>query len=69
MVAAFDGPAPAGGYLVNAFGLGQRARRDSFANRNVSVIVFEIDLDAVAPAVNGVRPKIQVWATSARKAS
>lgn len=68
MVAAFDGPPPAGGYLVNAFGLGQRARRDSFANRNVSVIVFEIDLDTVAPAVNGVRPKIQVWATTARKA-
>lgn len=67
MVAAFDGAAPAGGYLVNAFGLGSRARRDSFANRNVSAIVFEMDIDAVAPAVNGVRPRIQVWATTARR--
>lgn len=67
MVAAFDGPPPAGGYVVNAFGLGTRPRRDSFANRNVSVIEFEMDLNALAPAVNGVRPKIQVWATTARR--
>jgi hypothetical protein len=55
MVAAFDGPAPAGGYLVNAFGLGSRARRDSFANRNITLVVFEMDLNALAPAVGGVR--------------
>jgi hypothetical protein len=67
MVAAFDGPPPAGGYVATSFGLGTRARRDSFANRNVSVIVFEMDIDAVAPAVNGVRPKIEVWATTARR--
>ena len=67
MVAAFDGPAPAGGYLVNSFGLGTRARRDSFANRNITLVVFEMDLNAVAPAVNGSRPKIQAWATTARR--
>jgi hypothetical protein len=67
MVAAFDGPPPAGGYVVNSFGLGSRPRRDSFANRNVSVIVFEMDIDAIAPATNGVRPKIEVWATTARR--
>lgn len=70
MIAAFDGAAPAGGYLVNAFGLGTRARRDSFANRNVSAIVFEMDINAVAPAAaNGARPRLQVWATTARRAS
>jgi len=67
MVAAFDSAAPPSGYLVSSFGLGQRPRRDSFANRNVSAIVFEMDLNALAPAVNGVRPKIQVWATTARR--
>ena len=67
MVAAFDAAPPAGGYVVNSFGLGARPRRDSFANRNVSVIMFEMDLNALAPAVNGVRPKIQVWATTARR--
>jgi hypothetical protein len=61
MVAAFDGPPPPGGYVVSSFG------RDSFANRNVSVIEFEMDINALAPAVNGVRPKIQVWATTARR--
>jgi hypothetical protein len=69
MIASFDSAAPAGGYLVNAFGLGSRPRRDSFANRNVSAIVFEMDIDALAPAVNGVRPKLQVWATTARRVS
>lgn len=68
MVAAFDAAAPSGGYLVNSFGLGTRARRDSFANRNITAIVFEMDLDVVAPAAaNGVRPKIQAWATTARR--
>lgn len=67
MVAAFASPPPPGGYVVNAFGLGSRPRRDSFANRNVSAIVFEMDLDALAPASGGVRPKIQVWATTARR--
>lgn len=67
MVAAFDSAAPAGGYLVNSFGLGTRARRDSFANRNITLVVFEMDVNAVAPAVGGVRPKIQAWATTARR--
>lgn len=68
MVAAFDGPRPAGGYVATSFGLGTRARRDSFANRNVSAIVFEMDINALAPAAaNGSRPRIQVWATTARR--
>lgn len=69
MIAAFANPAPPGGYVVNSFGLGTRPRRDSFANRNVSAIVFEMDIDALAPAVNGRRPKIQVWSTTARRVS
>jgi hypothetical protein len=67
MVAAFDGPPPPGGYLVNAFGLGTRARRDSFANRNITAVVFEMDLDVVAPLAGASRPKIQAWATTARR--
>ena len=67
MVDAFAAPPPPGGYLVNAFGLGTRPRRDSFAGRNINAIVFEMDLNAVAPAVNGVRPKVEVWATTARR--
>jgi len=56
------------GDLVTAFRLaGNQARRDSFAFRNVSAIVFEIDLDAVAPkAANGIRPKLRVWSTTGR---
>lgn len=69
MVAAFSGATPSGGFVVSSFGLGSRARRDSFASRNVSAIVFEMDLDALAPAVGGVRPKIQAWATTARRAN
>jgi len=60
------------GDLVTAFGLGQTpplARRDSFANRNVSSIVFEMDLNVVAPMPGaGVRPNIRVWATTGRVA-
>ena len=67
MIAAFANPAPAGGYVASSFGLGTRARRDSFANRNVTVIVFEMDIDTLAPLVNGSRPKLQFWATTARK--
>ena len=58
------------GDLVTAFGLGTRPRRDSFANRNVSAIVFEMDNDALAPIpAAGTRPKIRVWGTTARLAS
>ena len=67
MVDAFASPPPPGGYLASSFGLGQRPRRDSFAGRNINAIVFEMDLNTVAPAVNGVRPKVEVWATTARR--
>jgi hypothetical protein len=58
------------GDLVSAFRLaGNQPRRDSFANRNVSAIVFEMDLNAVAPkAGGGARPKLRIWATTARLA-
>ncbi len=55
------------GNLVTSFGIGTRARRDSFANRNVSAIVFDMPLDAVAPrGANGARPKLRAWGTTAR---
>jgi hypothetical protein len=58
------------GDLVTAFRLaGNQPRRDSFANRNISAIVFEMDLEAVAPkATNGTRPKLRVWSTTGRLA-
>lgn len=59
------------GDLVSAFRLplGAVGRRDSFALRNVSAIVFDMDLDALAPrAANGVRPQLRVWATTGRLA-
>ena len=40
---------------------------DTFANRNVSAIVFEMDIDTLAPVSGGSRPKLQVWATTARR--
>jgi len=68
MVAAFAAPPPAGGYVVSSFGLGSRPRRDSFANRNVSAVVFEMDIEALAPAgAGGVRPKVRFWSTTARR--
>ena len=56
------------GDLVSSFRLtGNQPRRDSFAGRNASAIVFEMDLDTVAPkAANGTRPKIRVWGTTSR---
>jgi hypothetical protein len=55
------------GDLISAFGIGTRARRDSFAGRNASAIVFEMSLDAVAPmTANGSRPQLRAWATTAR---
>lgn len=57
------------GDVVGAFRLGgNQARRDSFALRNVSAIVFEMSNDALAPVVAGVRPKVRVWATTGRLA-
>ncbi len=67
MVASFSGVGQTGD-LVGAFRLGTgAARRDSFANRNVSAIVFEMSNDALAPAgAGGVRPKVRVWSTTGR---
>lgn len=57
------------GDLISAFGIGTRPRRDSFAGRNASAIVFEMSLDQVAPRqANGSRPQIRAWATTARLA-
>lgn len=67
LVASFSGTGQTGD-LVGAFRLGAgAARRDSFANRNVSAIVFEMSTDALSPAgAGGVRPKVRVWATTGR---
>ncbi|MEQ1519563.1 MAG: DUF4331 family protein [Usitatibacteraceae bacterium] len=68
LVAAFAGPGQSGD-VAGAFRLtGNQARRDSFAFRNVSAIVFEMSNDALAPPVNGVRPKVRVWGTTSRLA-
>ena len=68
LVASFAGAGQSGD-VVGAFRLsGGQARRDSFAFRNVSAIVFEMSNDVLAPAVNGVRPKVRVWATTGRLA-
>ncbi|HSW12577.1 MAG TPA: hypothetical protein VLI06_07025 [Solimonas sp.] len=40
--------------------------RDGFDGRNASLIVFEMDLDAIAPASGGSRPTIRFWGTTAR---
>ena len=69
LLGTFAAPGQSGD-LVSAFRLaGGQPRRDSFANRNVSAIVFQMDLDAVAPkAPGGLRPKLRVWATTSRLA-
>jgi hypothetical protein len=68
LVASFATPGQ-NGDLVTAFRLGSGTpRRDSFANRNVSAIVFEIDNNALSPASGASRPRVRVWATTARVA-
>ncbi len=68
LVASFAGAGQSGD-VAGSFRLGGGLpRRDSFAFRNVSAIVFEISNDAIAPAIAGVRPKIRVWATTGRLA-
>ncbi len=68
LVASFAGAGQSGD-VIGAFRLGGGLpRRDSFALRNVSAIVFEMSSDVLAPAVGGVRPKIRVWATTGRLA-
>lgn len=56
------------GDLVSSFRLaGGQPRRDSFAFRNVSAVVFEMNIDTVAPrSASGTRPKVRVWATTSR---
>ena len=68
LVASFGSGPPQSGDVLAAFGLGLRARRDSFAGRNASAIVFEMDTNVVAPLTAGVRPKVRVWATTSRLA-
>ncbi len=66
LVASFAGPGQSGD-LVGAFRLGGgQPRRDSFANRNVSAIVFEMDNAAMAPPSGSFRPRVRVWATTSR---
>ncbi len=68
LIASFSGAGQSGD-VVGAFRLsGGQPRRDSFAFRNVSAIVFEMSNDALAPAVNGARPKLRAWATTGRLA-
>lgn len=70
LVASFAGAGQSGD-LIGSFRLtGGVPRRDSFAFRNVSAIVFEMsnDILAPAPAVGGVRPQVRVWATTGRLA-
>ena len=65
LVASFAAAGQSGD-VVGAFGLGTRPRRDSFANRNVSTVVFEMDLDAISPLVGGARASIRVWGVTGR---
>ncbi len=68
LVASFAGPGQSGD-VVGAFRLaGGQARRDSFANRNVSAIVFEMENTALAPPSGSFRPRVRVWSTTARLA-
>jgi len=56
------------GDVVTAFRVASGLpRRDAFAFRNLSFIVFEMDLEAVAPrAASGARPRIRAWGTTSR---
>jgi hypothetical protein len=66
LVASFATPGQ-NGDVVGAFRLaGNQPRRDSFANRNVSAIVFEMTNTALAPSSGTFLPRVRVWATTAR---
>ena len=66
LVASFATPGQAGD-VVGAFRLaGNQPRRDSFADRNVSAIVFEMPNIALAPPSGTFLPRVRVWATTAR---
>lgn len=58
------------GDLIGSFRLTDpAARHDSFAFRNISVMMFEMKNDVLAPKVNGVHPKVRIWATTGKLAS
>jgi hypothetical protein len=61
LVASFAAPGQSGD-VAGAFRLGQ-PRRDSFAARNVSAIVFEMDNAALT---GGGSTRVRVWATTGR---
>jgi len=61
LVASFAAPGQSGD-IAGAFRLGQ-PRRDSFAARNVSAIVFEMDNGALTA---GGSSRVRVWATTGR---
>lgn len=69
LIASFDAKGQSGD-VAAAFRLrGGQPRRDSFAGRNISAVVFEMDNATLAPQVGASRPVVRVWATTARLAS
>lgn len=63
LVASFAAPGQSGD-VIGAFRLGSgQARRDSFAARNVSAIVFEMDNGALT---GGGSSRVRVWGTTSR---
>lgn len=61
LVASFAGPGQSGD-VAGAFRVGTAPRRDSFAGRNVSAIVFEMDTGALT----GAGSRVRVWGTTGR---
>lgn len=61
LVASFAAPGQSGD-VAGAFRVGTAPRRDSFAGRNVSAIVFEMDTAALTAG----SPRIRVWGTTGR---
>jgi len=66
LVASFSAPGQSGDVAAAFRLVGNQPRRDSFANRNVSAIVWEMDNVALAPVSGNFRPRVRVWATTAR---
>ena len=68
LVASFANAGQSGD-VAGAFRLGSNTpRRDSFAGRNVSAIVFEMDNNVLSPASGSSRARVRVWATTGRLA-
>lgn len=66
LVASFATPGQQGD-VIGAFRLGgSTPRRDSFANRNVSAIVWEMNNADLAPPSGNFQPRVRVWSTTAR---